>query len=69
MVVAIREASRNRICQNLIIGECGFEVVKEFSYLETNVNFIWITVRLRDRSLDSGAFRESVLDELNIMWV
>jgi hypothetical protein len=40
MVVSISEARRNRIGQNLTIGEYNFEVVKEFSYLGSKVNCI-----------------------------
>jgi hypothetical protein len=40
MVVSTSEARRNRIGQNLMIGEYNFEVVKEFSYLGSKGNCI-----------------------------
>jgi hypothetical protein len=39
-VVSTSEARRNRIGQNLTIGEYNFEMVKEFSYLGSKVNCI-----------------------------
>jgi hypothetical protein len=39
-VISTSEARRNRIGQNLTIGEYNFEVVKGFSYLGSKVNCI-----------------------------